>query len=699
MGARPCARVLRRRVARGIAEMSIKARLLTLIGLSMIGMLVFGAVIIGQTGSHLSSAAQIVRVMKLSTSVGALVHELQKERGATAIVIASKGQHFVEELKAKRHESDQAARAFEITTVALAQAKADGAFHEAIQAVLNKLHGIDDVRGRVDVLSVDGSASFSTYTEVIFALLRLNESLVSVADDAATTQDATAYINFLQGKERAGQERATGGAGFAAGRFDGALYHRFVVLAGAQEAWFGAFKALASTDLVQAYTRSEETTLPEVEKFRQMALDSVTSGSIGQATATGWFQAATTRIEALKTIENQLAAHLIEGAAAREDQARGALWVAILGMLVGVGLVAALALLTLRHILSSLSGFSATIQQIDATGDLGLRVPVHANDEIGVTARAFNALLADLGGVVFAIGATMSRVAEADLSARVDVVAKGDLATIKGNINRSLETLSDTLLLVVQSIRQVAVAAGEVSGTVSQISDGAQGQLAAVKTISVGVQQSARAIEDVSESARQTSGQAREATRLVSEGREAIAGLAHSVSAIAGNAREISKITDVIDRIANQTNMLSLNAAIEAARAGEAGKGFAVVAEEVGKLAEHSGRSVEDINAVIERADAETVEGVRAAEVVGHSIDLISRVVAQSDQMAASIAAAMEQQAHSIEQIRTSVEDLARIGESNAVASEEVTATMVELARLTNQTRAEVERFQFANRG
>lgn len=676
--------------------MSIKTRLLAVVSLGLIGLMVFGALIIGQSWMHRSAAAQVAQAMTLSTSVGALVHELQKERGTSAIVIASKGQRLVDDLKARRLESDQAARGFETMIAALRQSGENAAFQEVIGTSVARLHDLQDFRKRIDGLSVDGPSSFATYTDLITALLRLNEVLVTLADDAATIQDAGAYINFLQGKERAGQERATGGAGFAVGRFDGALYRRFAMLAGAEDAWFAAFKTLAPTAIVQAYTRTEETTLPAVAALRQVALDSVVSGTVGSTTGAAWFQAATTRIDALKGVENLLAAHLADDAAAREAQARLALWLAVLAIVGGIGLVTVMAVATMRHILSSLSGFAATIQRIAATGDLTLRVPVLVNDEIGVMARAFNTLLADLNAVMSAISTAMNRVAEADLGARIDVAAKGDLALIKANVNRSLETLSATLQLVVSSIRQVAVAAGQISQTVTQISDGAQHQLSAVKKISAGVQQSAQAIEDVSENARMTSTQAGEATRLVTDGQQAIIGLVQSVHAIAGNAREISKITGVIDRIASQTNMLSLNAAIEAARAGEAGKGFAVVAEEVGKLAEHSGRSVEEINAVIDRADGETAVGVRSAEAVGHSIDRISQVVGQSDQMAAAIAVAMKEQAVSIEQIRESVVDLARIGESNAVAAEEVTATMVELARLTDQTRVEVERFRFA---
>ena len=368
-----------------------------------------------------------------------------------------------------------------------------------------------------------------------------------------------------------------------------------------------------------------------------------------------------------------------------------AIIIGLISVVLGIGLSIAIS----NSITGGIGALSLLVKKIEETGDLSLRADASGNDELAEMARGLNALMHEIDSVMTATNAAMDKVAANDLSARVTVTAKGDAGRLKDNLNRSLTALSGALRNVANNIRQVAAATGQASSAIGQISDGSQSQMHAIRQITVGLAQTARAVEEVSASAQMSSTHAREAASLVNEGRGRIVEMVQTVNAIASSAKEITKITDVIGQIASQTNMLSLNAAIEAARAGEAGKGFAVVAEEVGKLADHSGRSVSEINALVERADAETARGVQVAGIVGGSIDKIAQGVSESEKMANAIAAAVEQQSVSVEEIRANMEQLQTIGETNASASEEVTATMVELARIAQQTRCEVEKFKF----
>ncbi len=363
--------------------------------------------------------------------------------------------------------------------------------------------------------------------------------------------------------------------------------------------------------------------------------------------------------------------------------------------IIAVVLGAFLAFVLTRSIARPLSGLCGLIKTVEGSGDLSLRAEVTSQDEVGQTAAAFNRLMDELAEVMDGANSVMDKVAANDLSQRITVAARGDFAQLKNNLNRSLDSLSSALRLVIGNIRQVAAAIGQASTAIGQISDGAQSQMNSIRQIAGGINQSAKAVEDVSANARASSTYARQAADLVESGKTQIDEMVSSVNTIATNAKEISKITDTIGQIAAQTNMLSLNAAIEAARAGDAGRGFAVVAEEVGKLAEHSGRSVSEIDDLIEKAGAETERGVAVSMQVKASVDQIANGVAESDRMAGAIASAMEQQSHSVQEIRASIEELSRIGETNASASEEVTATMMELSRLADQTRAEIEQFRF----
>jgi methyl-accepting chemotaxis protein len=166
------------------------------------------------------------------------------------------------------------------------------------------------------------------------------------------------------------------------------------------------------------------------------------------------------------------------------------------------------------------------------------------------------------------------------------------------------------------------------------------------------------------------------------------------VNNIATNSEKINKITEVIEKIANKTNLLSLNAAIEAARAGEHGKGFAVVADEVGKLALNSAESSQEIAVLVKQAVEEARSAVTAVMDVSQDMSGIERETQATDQMLQRIASALVQQSSAVEQINVNLNNLDQIARSNSAASEEIAATVVELSKIADATRREVQRFE-----
>ena len=163
---------------------------------------------------------------------------------------------------------------------------------------------------------------------------------------------------------------------------------------------------------------------------------------------------------------------------------------------------------------------------------------------------------------------------------------------------------------------------------------------------------------------------------------------------ISHSSRKVVDIIAVIDGIAFQTNILALNAAVEAARAGEHGKGFAVVADEVGKLALNSAESSQEIALLVRQAVEEARSAVKAVQEVSQDMNGIEQGTQATDEMLRRIAAALEEQSAAVDQINTNLTNLDHIAQSNASASEEITATVMELTKIAEATRAEVQRFQ-----
>jgi len=208
------------------------------------------------------------------------------------------------------------------------------------------------------------------------------------------------------------------------------------------------------------------------------------------------------------------------------------------------------------------------------------------------------------------------------------------------------------------------------------------------------VRQTLTSVAEVSTNTEQASNQARQSFALVRSGMDKMEAMVQVVNNIAANSEKINKITEVIESIANKTNLLSLNAAIEAARAGEHGKGFAVVADEVGKLALNSAESSQEIALLVRQAVEEARSAVKAVQEVSQDMSGIEQGTQATDEMLRRIASALEEQGAAVDQINTNLTNLDRIAQSNASASEEITATVMELSKIAEATRTEVQRFQ-----
>jgi len=291
------------------------------------------------------------------------------------------------------------------------------------------------------------------------------------------------------------------------------------------------------------------------------------------------------------------------------------------------------------------------------------------------------------------VDAVMGAVAQGDLTKRVQIEATGDLLRLKANINSSLNSLAQALGAVHNSTRQVAAAANQTSTAIGQISDGAQNQTHAIGQVALAIKHTAESVTDVSRNTAIASQKSRESMAIMQTGMGKMTHMVQVVNNISVHSDKINKITEVIEKIANKTNLLSLNAAIEAARAGEHGKGFSVVAEEVGKLAASSAESSQEIARLVQEAVSETARAVQVVQEVSRDMSMIEQGSQETDQMLQRISSALEQQSAAVEEINSNLGSLDRIAISNASASEEITATVIELSKLAEQTRQDVGRF------
>jgi methyl-accepting chemotaxis protein len=303
--------------------------------------------------------------------------------------------------------------------------------------------------------------------------------------------------------------------------------------------------------------------------------------------------------------------------------------------------------------------------------------------------------IVSLDGILGDVVKVMAGMSQGDLTARVHADGRGSLARLKSDINQTLDVLAASMGSIGGNARQVATASAETSNAISQISDGVQNQTIAIDQVSTAVRQTAAAVAEVSRSTDSASSRARQSVESVRISLRKMDEMVHIVNNIAANSEKINKITEVIEKIANKTNLLSLNAAIEAARAGEHGKGFAVVADEVGKLALSSAESSKEIASLVEKAVIEARQAVKAVTDVSAEMTQIDQAAVETDSMLQRVASAMEEQSAAVEQINSNLTSVNQIARSNAAASEEITATVMELSKIANATRQEVDKFHY----
>jgi len=283
---------------------------------------------------------------------------------------------------------------------------------------------------------------------------------------------------------------------------------------------------------------------------------------------------------------------------------------------------------------------------------------------------------------------------QGNLQRRVMAQALGELDLLKQNINQSLDALRSAMSTIHGNARQVAVASDEASNAIGQISDGARSQTDAISQVSNAVRQTVTSVSEVSQNTELASQKSRQSFVLVRASMAKMDEMVKVVNNIASNSEKINKITEVIEGIANKTNLLSLNAAIEAARAGEHGKGFAVVADEVGKLALNSAESSQEIAILVKQAVEEARSAVTAVGDVSKDMLGIERETQATDEMLQRIASALEEQSNAVEKINSNLNNLDQIAQSNSAASEEIAATVVELYKIAVATQREVQQFQ-----
>lgn len=674
-----------------LAKMKLSHLIVAVALVPIAAMLVFSSQsIIGEVRNS-RAMSDLGQLTSLGVKLSNLVHEQQKERGATAGFLASSGKKFADKLPAQRKLTDGKRAELQQYLGGFESDNYGANFAADLKTMKTTLKQMPDIRKQVDAMAIAPPKAISYYTGLNGQMLRLIESMGPLSPNPTILSRIVGYTSYLQSKERAGIERAVGSMGFATGTFTPKLMDKFKRLITTQDIYSRTFLSQATEkQRAEFETMMTSDATKEVQRLREVAFEGGLYSQLQGIAAKEWFDKITVKINELKGFEDSLSAGLLADLKMLEAAANRNQWLAIGMALAAFLTVSALAFFIIRSVNGSFATIIEGMTKL-ANGQLDVELPPVTGNEVGEIVKCVEVFKDN------AIKKVQLEKDQVEAAKRADEEKReamnkmaDDFDASVGNIIATVSGASSELSSTAQSMAGIsqetstqasaaAAASEEASTNVQTVAAAAEEMAASVGEINQQIMQASEATEKVVQDVNTTSGQ---------------------IGSLAETASKIGEVVEMITEIAEQTNLLALNATIESARAGEAGKGFAVVASEVKDLASQTAKATEGINQQIQEIQMATGNAVT-------SMETVQTVIHKLNESSAAIAAAMEEQGATTQEISRNVQEAAtgtqdvtqnisgvtQAAQEAGTASSEVTAAADELASQSTLLKDEVDKF------
>lgn len=670
----------------------IGTKIVFALALPIAGFIFYAGVVAVDSYRQSAEMAAVQRLSELAPAVSNLVHELQKERGASAVFVSSKGESFRDGLTAQLPDTDKKRNVL-FETLGGFDASGYGADMLAkIDAAKQAVGELDATRKRIGNLDITPPESAKYFTSTIARLLAVIEQMSVVSKSQEVTNKITAYTAFLQAKERAGQERAAAAAGFGAQHFNAATYQKFVSVIAEQETFMGVFRNFSPAGEIAMLDKAlADPISAEVGRMRKIALESMEKNDFGGVTGPVWFKTITEKINLLKDVEDSLAGSL--GILTQQVKSEAQTNFAAIGIATLVMLLA-----TIASMPFFVGGITKPIRSITevmtklARGNLEVDIEgAHRADEIGAMARAVSIFREN------ALEAKNLRDDQEEQERRAQENQKAAMQKLADDFEATIMQVVEKVSGAAQQMHSSARSLGESAVTASReanvVAATSVQTSSNVQAVAVSAEELTSAIHEI---ARQVAEASSVSAAAVEEGHRVSA----QVASLSAASQKIGEVVGLITDIAGQTNLLALNATIEAARAGEAGKGFAVVASEVKNLANQTALATEETAgqiAAIQEATGKAVQAiVSISATIGRVNEISSAIAAAVEEQGAAtqeISSNVQQAASGTDEVNQSIVQVSGLASDTGKAAEEVMSAAENLRREGEELRNQVQRF------
>ena len=716
-----------------------KVKLLTLFPL----LFIFGlsSLLIFNSYTKVNKLENVEKLLILNSKISLLLHETQKERGASAGYLGSKGSKFKDTLKEQRILTNKKIEELkyylnDISNYPLI-------IKNGIDSAFTELSKLENIRRGIDTLQIEAKEAISYYTNLNGILLNLIGNSSFVGENPKIINDVISYYNFLMAKERAGIERAVGSNAFAKKTFVPSMYLKFLMLITEQDTFMNSFYLYGYNYENFAKEKLKDPIIIEVQKMREELLAYGDNKDVVFNTeATFWFKSITKKINILKEIDDYISSSILSQIKVLKNDEFNS-------MLVVLILSGTIIFLTIFFIVFFTNSINRGIQKIYLGIEQFMRylnreineleyIKLGTKGSLGNLATMVNTNIDKINGGLekdlLCVGEatiTLDKLEKGYYSCRVNSIAENPQVNVLAKtINKMLDNQQKVINDILKVLNEYTnynylsvIDIKGLNGESKQLVDGINALGSAItnmlienktngETLKEGSTQLLKNVDELNRASNDAAARLEETAAAVEEISNNIMSSTQNIAKMAHNANEltlsandgeklanqtvssmdeintqvsaISEAITIIDQIAFQTNILSLNAAVEAATAGEAGKGFAVVAQEVRNLASRSAEAANEIKSLVENATSKSNQGKEIARLMIEGYNNLNANITSTLALIGEVEISSQEQKSGIEQISDAINSLDKQTQINADIANQTNDIAIETSKLAN---------------